>query len=159
MKDWPMCPACAAEDADPPDRRFHAQPVACPDCGPHFHLVEETGEAAIREAARRLGAGEILAVKGIGGYHLACDAFNPAAVAALRERKFRKEKPFALMAKDLDAARRLVELSPDAESMLTSLQRPVVLAPAREELPGVAPENGDLGVMLPYAPLHYLLFA
>jgi hydrogenase maturation protein HypF len=159
MRDWPMCPRCAAEYDDPSDRRFHAQPVACPDCGPHVLLGEDRDENAIREAVRRLGAGEILAVKGIGGYHLACDAFNPAAVAALRERKFRKKKPFALMVKDLDVARRLVELSPDAESMLTSLQRPVVLAPAREELPGVAPENGDLGVMLPYAPLHYLLFA
>jgi hydrogenase maturation protein HypF len=159
MRDWPMCPPCAAEYADPSDRRFHAQPVACPVCGPHFHLGEETDEAAIREAARRLGAGEILAVKGIGGYHLACDAFNPAAVAALRERKFRKEKPFALMARDLDTARRLVDLSPEAESLLTALQRPVVLAPAREILAGVAPGNGDLGVMLPYAPLHHLLFA
>ncbi|HSS49090.1 MAG TPA: carbamoyltransferase HypF [Thermoanaerobaculia bacterium] len=159
MKDWPMCPACAAEYADPLDRRFHAQPVACPDCGPQFHLGEETGETAIREAARRLGDGEILAVKGLGGYHLACDARNPIAVGALRERKFRKEKPFALMARDLDAARRLVELSPEAESLLTSLPRPVVLAPARVALEGVAPENGDLGVMLPYAPLHHLLFA
>jgi hydrogenase maturation protein HypF len=159
MKDWPMCPRCAAEYADPLDRRFHAQPVACPECGPHFHLGEETGEAAIRGAAHRLGAGEVLAVKGLGGYHLACDARNPAAVHALRERKFRKEKPFALMARDLDVARSLVELSADAESLLTSLQRPVVLAPARELLEGVAPGNDDLGVMLPYAPLHHLLFA
>ncbi|HEX4959563.1 MAG TPA: carbamoyltransferase HypF [Thermoanaerobaculia bacterium] len=159
MRDWPLCPRCAAEYEDPADRRFHAQPVACADCGPQFRLGEETGEAAIREAARRLGAGEILAVKGIGGYHLACDAKNPAAVAALRERKFRKEKPFALMVRDLDAARRLVDLSPEAETLLTSLPRPVVLAPARGILAGVAPENGDLGVMLPYAPLHHLLFA
>jgi hydrogenase maturation protein HypF len=159
MKDWPMCPRCAAEYADPLDRRFHAQPVACRDCGPHFHLGEETGEAAIREAARRLGDGEILAVKGLGGYHLACDARNPAAVNALRERKFRKEKPFALMTRDLDVARDLVELSSEAESLLTSLERPVVLAPAKESLEGVAPGNDDLGVMLPYAPLHYLLFA
>jgi hydrogenase maturation protein HypF len=159
MKDWPMCPRCAAEYADPLDRRFHAQPVACPDCGPHFHLGEETGEAAIREAARRLGAGEVLAVKGLGGYHLACDARSPAAVGALRERKFRKEKPFALMARDLGTARVLVELSVEAESLLTSIQRPAVLAPARETLEGVAPGNDDLGVMLPYAPLHHLLFA
>jgi hydrogenase maturation protein HypF len=159
MKDWPMCPRCAAEYADPLDRRFHAQPVACPECGPHFHLGEETGEDAIREAARRLGAGEILAVKGLGGYHLACDARNPVAVHALRERKFRKEKPFALMARDIDVAHSLVELSSEAESLLTSLPRPVLLAPARESLEGVAPGNDDLGVMLPYAPLHHLLFA
>ncbi|HEX3557172.1 MAG TPA: carbamoyltransferase HypF [Thermoanaerobaculia bacterium] len=159
MRDWPLCPRCATEYEDPADRRFHAQPVACPDCGPHFHLGEAAGEAAIREAARRLGAGEVLAVKGIGGYHLACDARNPAAVAALRERKFRKEKPFALMTRDLDTARRLIDLSPEAESLLTSLARPVVLAPARVVLAGAAPENGDLGVMLPYAPLHHLLFS
>ncbi len=159
MKDWPLCSRCAAEYADPLDRRFHAQPVACADCGPQFKLGENRGEAAIREAARRLGAGEILAVKGLGGYHLACDARNPAAVAALRERKFRKEKPFALMARDLEVARKLVELSPEAESLLTSLPRPVVLAPARAVLEGVAPDNDDLGVMLPYTPLHHLLFA
>jgi hydrogenase maturation protein HypF len=159
MKDWPMCPLCAAEYADPLDRRFHAQPVACPDCGPTFRLGEETGEAAIREAARRLAVGQVLAVKGLGGYHLACDARNPAAVNALRERKFRKEKPFALMARDLDTARELVGLSSEAEALLTSLQRPVVLAPARLVLEGVAPGNDDLGVMLPYTPLHHLLFA
>ncbi len=159
MRDWPMCPRCAAEYSNPLDRRFHAQPVACPDCGPQFRLGEEMGEAAIREAARRLGAGEILAVKGIGGYHLACDARNPAAVGALRERKFRKEKPFALMVRDLDVARSLVDLSSEAESLLTALERPVVLAPAKECLKGVAPGNDDLGVMLPYAPLHHLLFA
>jgi len=159
MRDWPLCSRCAAEYEDPADRRFHAQPVACPDCGPHFHLGEATDEAAIRDAARRLGAGEVLAVKGIGGYHLACDARNPAAVAALRERKFRKEKPFALMARDLETARSLIELSAEAESLLTSSARPVVLAPARVVLEGVAPENGDLGVMLPYSPLHHLLFA
>jgi hydrogenase maturation protein HypF len=133
--------------------------VACPDCGPQFHLGEARGEAAIREAARRLGAGEILAVKGLGGYHLACDARNLDAVAALRERKFRKEKPFALMARDLDVAHSLVDLSPEAEALLISLERPVVLAPAKECLEGVAPGNDDLGVMLPYAPLHHLLFA
>lgn len=159
MRDWPMCPRCAAEYSDPLDRRFHAQPVACPDCGPSFHLGKETGEAAIREAARRLGAGEVLAVKGLGGYHLVCDARNPAVVAALRERKFRKEKPFALMARDLDVAHSLVELAPEAEMLLTALERPVVLAPGKVSLEGVAPGNDDLGVMLPYAPLHHLLFA
>lgn len=164
MRGWPLCPRCAAEYGDPLDRRFHAQPVACPECGPHVFLLagerrtEGDGEA-LAEAARRLRAGEILAVKGIGGYHLACDAGNPAAVEALRERKFRREKPFALMARDLATARGLVELSPEAEELLTSAARPIVLAPARVELPGVAPDVSDLGVLLPYAPLHFLLFA
>jgi hydrogenase maturation protein HypF len=115
--------------------------------------------AAIRAAAALLAAGRIVAVKGLGGYHLACDAGQAAAVAALRERKYRKEKPFAVMAKDLAAARGLVELSPAAADLLTSAQRPIVLAPARVALAGVAPGNHDLGVMLPYTPVHHLLFA
>lgn len=167
MRGWPLCPLCAAEHADPLDRRFHAQPVACPVCGPHFFLQDgdhkvEGDNAAIAEAARLLREGHILAIKGIGGYHLGCDARNPAAVAALRERKFRKEKPFALMTRDLAVARRLVELSPEGEALLTALERPVVLAPARAGLAGlegVAPGNRDLGVLLPYSPLHHLLFA
>jgi hydrogenase maturation protein HypF len=164
MHHWPMCPRCAAEYDDPLDRRFHAQPTACPACGPHVLLrhgdrVIAGDEAAVTEAARLLAAGQILAIKGIGGYHLACDACDPAAVAALRARKHRGEKPFALMARDLAAARGLVELSPAAEALLTAVERPIVLAPALAELPGVAPENLDLGVMLPYAPLHDLLFA
>ncbi|CAN5663821.1 carbamoyltransferase HypF [soil metagenome] len=163
MNDWPMCPACAREYRDPLDRRFHAQPVACPACGPHYYLqtgerVVDGDEAAIREAARMLRQGAIVAVKGLGGYHLACDARNPAAVAALRERKFRKEKPFALMVADLKTAQALVELSPEAQALLTSVARPVVLAPAKLELPGIAPGNPEFGVMLPYTPLHHLLF-
>jgi hydrogenase maturation protein HypF len=98
-------------------------------------------------------------VKGLGGYHLACDARNLAAVAALRERKFRKEKPFAVMAKDVSVARTIVDLSPEAEYLLTSVARPIVLAPAKIEFAGVAPDNNELGVMLPYTPLHHLLFA
>jgi hydrogenase maturation protein HypF len=164
MRDWPMCPNCAAEYEDPMDRRFHAQPVSCPDCGPHFVLQRGDrkilgDKVAIAEAARLLGAGHILAIKGIGGYHLGCDAGNPATVAALRERKFRKEKPFALMARNLEVARRLIDLSPEAEALLTGPERPIVLAPARVDLSGVAPGNRDLGVMLPYTPLHHLLFA
>jgi len=115
--------------------------------------------APIAEAARRLADGAILGVKGLGGYHLACAAEDEAAVRRLRERKFRKEKPFAVMARDLAAACALVELSPEAEELLTSPARPIVLAPARRELPGVAPDNRDVGVMLPYAPVHHLLFA
>lgn len=163
MQDWVMCPDCAREYADPGDRRFHAQPVACPRCGPGYRLTRDGresdgGASAIPEAARMLREGRILAIKGLGGYHLAGDARNPSAVASLRERKFRKEKPFALMARDLETARALIRLDPAGERLLTSVHRPIVLAPARVELPGVAPDNADLGVMLPYAPHHHLLF-
>jgi len=163
MRDWPLCPDCAREYDDPLDRRFHAQPVACPACGPGYVLESGgerwEGEEAIARAAQLLCNGGIVAVKGLGGYHLAADAGNAAAVAALRERKFRKEKPFAVMTRDLAAARSLVELDAAAEALLTGAARPIVLAPARRELPGVAPGNRDLGVMLPYTPLHHLLFA
>jgi hydrogenase maturation protein HypF len=170
MKAWPLDDYCAAEYSDPGNRRFHAQPVACPGCGPSYYLYSpvdanqqgasgSTEESGIRRAAELLQAGKILAVKGLGGYHLACDARNPAAVAALRERKYRKEKPFAVMAKDIGTARTLVELSVEAEALLTSVARPIVLVPARIELPEVAPGNNELGVMLPYTPLHHLLFA
>lgn len=168
MKQWTLDDYCAAEYSDPHNRRFHAQPVACPACGPSYRLHSPvdpnqqvaggSSENSIRRAAELLRSGAILAVKGLGGYHLACDARNPAAVAALRERKYRKEKPFALMTKDIDTARTLVELSAEAEALLTSVARPIVLAPARVEIPEVAPENNELGVMLPYTPLHYLLF-
>lgn len=164
MRDWPMCPDCAREYHDPSDHRFHAQPVACPRCGPNYLLragdeVLARGEDAIVEAVRWLQAGRILAVKGLGGYHLACDAHNAAAVQTLRERKFRKEKPFALMVRDQDVAQRLAEMDEAALALLGSIARPIVLAPARVELPGVAPDNRDLGLMLPYTPLHHLLFA
>lgn len=162
MRDWPMCADCAREYHDPLDRRFHAQPVACPVCGPGYFLVrgEEMWRGdALPRAARLLKAGEIVAVKGLGGYHLACDATNDDAVQALRERKFRKEKPFAVLARDLGVARTLIDLSTEAEALLTSTARPIVLAPALRELPGVAPGNRDLGVMLPSTPLHHLLFA
>ncbi|CDM67033.1 carbamoyltransferase HypF [Pyrinomonas methylaliphatogenes] len=162
MRAWPLCDDCAREYHDPRDRRFHAQPVACPRCGPRYKLLigaETIEDAPIAAAARLLRRGGIVAVKGIGGYHLACDALNAAAVQALRERKFRKEKPFALMVRDLDLARRLVELTDDAVRMLVSVARPIVLCPARQVIEGVAPENCDLGIMLPYAPLHHLLFA
>ncbi len=168
MKEWPLDDYCAAEYSNPGNRRFHAQPVACPKCGPGYYLhpqlqsnAETTDESkdSIRRAAGILHAGGIVAVKGVGGYHLACDARNPDAVADLRHRKYRKEKPFALMVRDIETARTLVELSADAETLLTSVARPIVLAPARIELPEVAPGNNELGVMLPYAPLHHLLFA
>lgn len=164
MAGWPLCPACAAEYADPLDRRFHAQPVACPACGPHVSLVVDgqaafSGSRALEAAAARLRAGAILAVKGIGGYHLACDAEQAEAVRRLRERKFRKERPFALMVRGIDTARELVVLDQPAEELMLSPARPIVLAPARVLLPEVAPGTAELGVMLPYAPLHHLLFA
>ena len=164
MKDWLLDDYCAGEFTDAGNRRFHAQPVACPACGPGYYLQPQGKtipgtEASIHHAVQLLNAGKILAVKGLGGYHLACDARNPAAVAALRERKYRKEKPFAVMARDVDQVRKLVELSSDGETLLTSSARPIVLAPAKVELAGVAPQNNELGVMLPYTPLHHLLFA
>jgi len=164
MKNWPLDGYCAAEYGNPGNRRFHAQPVACPACGPHYYLeaADERvrgDEESFRRAVDLLRAGRIVAVKGLGGYHLACDARASSSVATLRERKYRKEKPFALMARSLEVARELVELSPQAEALLASAARPIVLAPARVELPGVAPESADLGVMLPYTPLHHLLFA
>ena len=164
MKDWPLDDYCRGEYLSPANRRFHAQPVACPRCGPNYSLHENDGVAnegkeSIRRAVELLQEGKILAVKGLGGYHLACDAYNSAAVAGLRERKYRKEKPFALMARDLEVARSVVELSAEAEVLLTSPARPIVLAPARAKIAGVAPENDELGVMLPYTPLHHMLYA
>lgn len=163
MAAWALCPTCRAEYENPLDRRYHAQPTACEECGPGYYLTEgdelhSSSAAAIARTAALLTAGAIVAVKGVGGYHLACDAANMAALAALRERKYRKEKPFALMARDLAAARRLVHLTADHERLLLDRARPIVLAPARCELPLVAPDNTSLGVMLPYAPLHVLLF-
>jgi len=163
MRTWALCPSCSAEYHEPTDRRFHAQPIACPECGPHYYLLSDGRELreekkAIEQAAELLRAGRIMAVKGLGGYHLACDAENAQAVWTLRERKRRREKPFALMAKDLETARTLVELSAEEEELLLSPARPIVLARAKRSLEGVAPDIADLGVMLPYTPLHHLLF-
>jgi hydrogenase maturation protein HypF len=163
MDAWPMDRFCASEYEDPGNRRFHAQPLACPRCGPRYALRPQEEPAcedkgAVAEAAAYLKAGKIVAVKGLGGYHLVCDARNVDSVARLRARKYRKEKPFALMAKSIEIARELVELTADAEALMTSPARPIVLCRARVELPGVAPGNDELGVMLPYTPLHYLLF-
>jgi hydrogenase maturation protein HypF len=152
MKHWPMDALCSTQYNDPFDRRFHAQPIACPNCGPHYHMDPSA-------AAQLLRDGRIVAVKGIGGYHLACDANNALAVRALRERKFRKEKPFAVMVRNIDIARRIADISPESEALLTSAARPIVLVPAKVELSGVAPGNAELGLLLPYAPLHHLLFA
>jgi hydrogenase maturation protein HypF len=158
MSTWPMDALCAAQYADPGDRRFHAQPVACPNCGPRYVFGSLAGWPAIQGAAACLRAGELVAVKGIGGYHVACDARNAGAVERLRERKYRKEKPFALMASTLEIAHETAELSRESEALLLSAPRPIVLVRKRAELAGVAPQNEEYGLMLPYAPLHHLLF-
>lgn len=164
LRDWPLDGLCRGQYEDPADRRFHAEPVACAGCGPNYFLKqgEETvrgSAASVRKAAELLCAGCILAIKGIGGYHVACDARNSAAVESLRERKFRKEKPFAVMARDLATADAIAVIDKESRKLLTSAARPITLVPGKEELAGVAPGTRELGVMLPYTPLHYLLFA
>jgi hydrogenase maturation protein HypF len=174
MAGFTMCPACAAEYADPADRRFHAQPNACPRCGPSLALVgrgEPLGPrlfagrdslANLHKARALLHAGKILAIKGLGGFLLACDAGNEAAVAELRRRKRRPAKPFALMARDFAAVKRLCEVSANDEAALRHLRRPVVIMPRILSAPlaaGISPGNNTVGVMLPYTPLHYLLFS
>jgi hydrogenase maturation protein HypF len=174
MARFTMCDACAAEYADPTDRRFHAQPNACAVCGPSLELVPRGTALAdcsfvgrdsltmIRKARKLLRAGGILAVKGLGGFLLACDASNDAAVVELRRRKRRSDKPFALMIRDLGSVQQICAVSPDDEALLLSVRRPIVVLP---QLQGaavsgeVAPGNDTLGVMLPYTPLHYLLFS
>ena len=162
MAGFAMCPACRAEYDDPSDRRFHAQPNACPACGPRVRLVGDApaGRDDVERAARALLAGAIVAVKGIGGVHLACRADDDAAVARLRARKHREDRPFALMAADVAAARALVSLGEEDVTLLTSPARPIVLAPraaGSAVADAVAPSMAELGVMLPYAPLHHLL--
>lgn len=153
MVDFPLCPACRREYEDPASRRFHAEPTACWDCGPAL-------STSVAEVVAALHAGAIVAIKGVGGYHLACDARDPSAVDTLRRRKRRGAKPFAIMAADLAAAHRLAHLDAAAAGLLASPARPVLLAPSRDpDLQAqVAPGNTFLGVMLPYAPLHHLLF-
>ena len=170
MAGFEMCPACRAEYENPADRRFHAQPNACPDCGPRVRLVypgggelADTGARdAVEAAARALLGGAIVAVKGLGGFHLACRAADEAAVAELRSRKHREDKPFAVMAPDLATARELVDLTAAEGQLLLSRERPIVLARRRPDAPvasAVAPASPELGVMLPYSPLHHLLAA
>ena len=166
MAPFAMCELCAAEYHDPADRRFHAQPTCCPACGPALSLLGPGGTVVSGEplaaAAGLLRQGKVLAVKGLGGYHLAVDASGEAAAAALRARKHREDKPFAVMVADVAAARRLCEVDDAAAGLLASRRRPIVLLP---RLPGsglaeaVAPGNRQLGLMLPYTPLHHLLIA
>ena len=164
MRAFKMCPDCRAEYENPLDRRFHAQPNACPVCGPHLSLDGEAlgDDAIIRRAAELLNAGKVLAIKGLGGYHLACDARDSDAVLAMRTRKGRTGKPFAVMCRDLDEARRVCEVDSESEKLLLSPERPIVIMTARSDAgisPHVAPGNRTLGVMLPYTPLHHLLLA
>ncbi|MBO0770448.1 MAG: carbamoyltransferase HypF [Actinobacteria bacterium] len=166
MAGFAMCERCAAEYHDPADRRFHAQPTCCPACGPRLGLIAPDGAELPGEplaaAAALLRQGKVLAVKGLGGYHLAVDAASQDAAAALRARKHREDKPFAVMAADLAAARQLCEVDGTAAGLLTSPRRPIVLLPRRSGAPvadAVAPGNRQLGVMLPYTPLHHLLLA
>ncbi|MGH9177186.1 MAG: carbamoyltransferase HypF, partial [Acidimicrobiales bacterium] len=166
MAGFTMCDACRAEYESPADRRFHAEPNACPWCGPRLRFLTPDGAvvveagAALDRAVAELDAGRILAVKGLGGWHLAVVAADEAAVAELRRRKARDDKPFAVMVPDLAAAEQLCELSDEGRAALSSPRRPIVLAPRRPGAPvaaGVAPGLPELGVMLPYTPLHDLL--
>jgi hydrogenase maturation protein HypF len=162
MAPFKMCPECQREYDDPSNRRFHAQPNACPECGPTVRLLgdgEATGETAIGEIKRLLRDGRIVAIKGLGGYHLACDAENSDAVRSLREKKRRNRKPFALMAPNVEAVREFCDVSDEEEKALLSAKRPIVLLKRKPgALPeGLAPGNSRLGFMLPYTPLHYLI--
>ncbi|MCX7021325.1 MAG: Sua5/YciO/YrdC/YwlC family protein, partial [bacterium] len=167
MAGFGLCPDCAREYSDPADRRFHAQPVCCPVCGPTVRLTDPagktlaTGEQVFGEAVNLLKEGKILAVKGLGGYHLACDALNEPAVAELRRRKARLERPFALMLRDLDEIRRYCLVDEASADLLESNRAPVVLLPVKEGgervAPSVAPGQRRLGVMPPYTPLHHVL--
>ncbi|HEX7973707.1 MAG TPA: carbamoyltransferase HypF, partial [Anaerolineales bacterium] len=174
MAGFTLCPECAAEYANPLDRRFHAQPVACPTCGPHVwlefsqagsaeaHGVAASHDEALLAAQHLLAQGKLVAVKGLGGFHLACDASNREAVAELRRRKLRVDKPFALMMPDLATVQAHCFVSAAERELLQSPQRPIVLLrrrPGSNIAPEVAPLQDTLGVMLPYTPLHYLLFA
>jgi len=167
MAVFPMCPACQAEYDDPRNRRFHAQPNACWACGPQLKLWDRAGGQSdvvdpIAEAASALAAGKVVAIKGLGGFHLAADATNATAVALLRERKRRVEKPFAIMVPNLPAAEALCHVEETARQALLSVQRPIVLLrrkPASPVVDAVAPFNQDLGVFLPYTPMHHLLMA
>ena len=166
MRHFKMCSRCQAEYDAPTDRRFHAQPNACADCGPRVDLFDNrrqlicSREQAVKSAAELLKKGHILAIKGLGGYHLAADAANPEAVRRLRRRKLREEKPLAVMSYDLETVKGYAHLEPEEEVLLGSIQRPIVLLEKKKPntiSEEVAPRNKYFGVMLPYTPLHYLL--
>ncbi|MBT2689537.1 carbamoyltransferase HypF [Bacillus sp. ISL-47] len=167
MNEFQMCPSCQEEYEDPLNRRHHAQPICCPKCGPALTLYQSkkkpeiTTQNSIQEAARLLSAGKILAIKGIGGYHLACDAHNPSAIKELRKRKRRPQRPLAIMVKTLETAMKYCHVSEAEAGMLNIPEMPIVVLRKKETcgLPGIlAPGISTLGVMLPYSPLHFLLF-
>src|SRR5215217_261613 len=167
MSHFVMCPECLDEYDDPSDRRFHAQPNACPVCGPRVRLLDKFGHKLPSEpedptlrAGPKLRGPAIMAIKGLGGYHLACDPFDERAVRTLRGRKMRQDKPFALMARDLAQVHEICRVGSEEQALLTSPARPIVLLERRENTgvaDGVAPRQSTLGVMLAYAPLHHLL--
>ncbi|KKM09617.1 hydrogenase maturation protein HypF [Clostridiales bacterium PH28_bin88] len=166
MKPFPLCPDCAREFHDPLDRRFHAQPVACPSCGPRVELVDMTGKRLTANAGwlealwQRLQAGQVVAIKGLGGFHLACNAADATAVAGLRRRKEREAKPLAVMCRDLEVVRRHCRVGPAEVELLTSPKAPIVILDRRPDclLPeALSPGLDSLGVMLPYTPLHLLI--
>ena len=166
MADFPMCASCKGEYKEPADRRFHAQPIACPACGPSIWLEGTDTNSpsshvrALNSAVELIKSGQILAIRGLGGFHLACDATNPAAVKRLRQRKHRYGKPFALMAKDLNTIKRYCNVSPAEANLLASPEAPIVLLSANgiEKLPeSIAPGLNTVGFMLPYTPLHLLI--
>jgi hydrogenase maturation protein HypF len=165
MSVFPMCERCHSEYEDPADRRFHAQPNACPVCGPKLSLLNNEGAAisvtdVITEVCKLLKEGEVVAIKGLGGYHLACDALNEDAVTRLRSRKFREYKPFAIMVKDIETAKQICYVDREEWNLLKGVKRPIVLLRKRPDCPvaeDVAPNQRYHGVMLPYTPLHHLL--
>ena len=168
MACFPLCPACAAEYNDPADRRFHAQPNACAACGPAWWLADRQGsvlargDASIRALAQALAQGQLAAVKGLGGFHLVCDAGDDAVVAQLRRRKHRPSKALAVMVADLTVAERLGQVDAAARDLLVGAERPICLLPLRPEsglAAALAPDVAEIGVMLPYTPLHHLLLA
>jgi hydrogenase maturation protein HypF len=168
MADFQMCPTCEGEYSDPVDRRFHAQPIACPDCGPELEICDEngqrlaTGGGALTLCVQAIRRGQIVAVKGLGGFHLMCDARQERAVQTLRTRKSRQRKPFAIMVANIKAARVYCEISDDEEFLISSPAMPITLSrqkPDTDLASSVAPDNPWLGVMLPYTPLHHILLA
>ncbi len=164
MAPFRMCPVCQREYEEPSNRRFHAQPNACPSCGPSLSIRDRQGQEVpgdpIEKAISLLGEGAIIAIKGIGGFHLACDAQNERAVSSLRSRKFREDKPFAVMCRDMEEVRKHCEVNPEEERLLLSVERPIVILRRKKDSAiahSVAPYQDTLGVMLPYSPLHHLL--
>ena len=166
MSAFKMCPECQAEYDNPENRRFHAQPNACHMCGPQAELLDKNGQKVesddpVKDIADLLKKGKVVAIKGLGGYHLACDATNETAVSNLRKRKLRKEKPFAVMSKDIEDIRRYAEVGNEEEKLLTSREKPIVLLKKKKSLlaKSIAPGLNDYGVFLPYTPIHHLLFS